>query len=571
MLMLNLRSELRTALAEAIRRAQEAGALPKGEIGDLVVEHPPAAGGEALGDYASPVAIELGRRWKREPMAVAEAIAAHLQPPEFVGKIDGAEPGFLNVHVAPAWLAAKIDDIVEEGSALGRSAAGQGVSVNLEFVSANPTGLPHVGNGRALFAADVLGNVLAHAGYAVTREYYLNDVGTQVERYGESVLRRILMAEGHAVEYPAELYQGSDVLAIAANVREQMVEDRGHAFSPADLDDTAVRAEATRRAVDTTVAEIRRLLETVAHVRYDVWFRESTLHDRGDVREVLAELAKRGHALEKDGAVWLTSTAFGDDKDRVLVRSTGETTYLASDIAYHRDKFRRGFQLVLDFWGADHHGHIAPLRAGMAALGEDPNRLRVILAQMVRVKEGGEAKELSKRLGTAVPLSEVIDRVGLSATRFFLTMKMLSGQFDFDLDLAQAQREENPVYYAQYAYVRLASILRKAKEQNILDGSLLPPTGARVPLTEPAALRLQVLLFRLPEILEDIGASWEVHRLAQYALDLARAIHRFYETVPVLSASESDILQARVSLVVAARTVLGVVFDLLGVEKREVM
>lgn len=569
--MLNLRSELRAALAAAIRQAQEAGELPKGDVKNVPVDYPPAVDGEPLGEYASPVALKLGRQWKRKPMEVAEIVAKRFQPPEFVGKVEGVEPGFLNFHLAPFWLAAKIDDLVEEGLALGRTDQGQGTSLNLEFVSANPTGLPHVGNGRALFAADVLGNVLAHAGYAVTREYYLNDVGTQVERYGESVLRRILLAEGHAVDYPGELYQGNDVAEIAASVSEQMAEDRGHVFGPVDLEDADLRAEVTRRAVQETSARIRHLLEEVCGVRYNVWFRESTLHERGDVTAVLKELKKRGHAYESERALWLKSTKFGDEKDRVLVRGGGEATYLASDIAYHRDKYRRGFQVVVDFWGADHQGHILPLRAGLAALGEDPERLRVVLAQMVHVIQGGELKQVSKRLGTAVPLGDVISLVGLSAARFFLTMKTLTSQFDFDLDLARAQREENPVYYAQYAYVRLASILRKAKEQNIVDGQLLPPAGARVPLTEATELRLQAMLMRLPEILEDIVASWEVHRLPQYALELARTVHRFYDAVPVLAAEVGDVLHARLSLVVAARTTLGVVFDLLGVERREVM
>ncbi len=594
---LNLRSELRSALVAAIQRAQKAGALPAGEVPAVVVEHPPERGDEPLGDYACPAPLALARQWKKKPREVAETIVAHFEKPEFVDRLEVVDPGYLNLHLNPAWLTVKMDDVLEEGGALARTDVGGGTSVNLEFVSANPTGEPHVGNGRALFTADVLGRVLAHAGYVVTREYYVNDVGTQVERYGESVLRRILQAEGHAVDYPEELYQGDDIARLAAEVREEMAEDRGHVFSPTDLDNADVRADVTRRAVDATLRVIRHVLENTAQVTYDVWLRESTLHASGAVQGVLHELARRGATEERAGAVWLKTTDAGDDKDRVLVRANGEPTYLVSDIAYHRDKLRRGAQLLVDFWGADHQGHILPLRAGLAALGEDPENLRVVLVHLVRVLQGGEAKKISKRLGTAVSLREVLELVGLSAARFFLTSKSLQTPFDFDLDLARAQREENPVYYVQYAYVRLASILRKAKQQNVVDGWLIPPAtgpggagaaptfsvdaasaaqalqraGPLAALTQPSEVRLLAFVFRFQEVLEDVVRTWEVHRLPQYALDLARATHRFYDTVSVLSTPEPDLLRARLALVVAVQVALAKVFDLLGVEKREVM
>ncbi|MDP3685553.1 MAG: arginine--tRNA ligase [bacterium] len=570
--MVNLRSELRAAIADAIRRGQEAGDLPHGEVPEIPVEYPPDVGSKRLGDYASPVALSLAKQWKRQPMDIVEALRKQLAPLPFVKTVEAVAPGFLNFTLDSSWLSTKIDDLIEEGSALGRSDAGRGASINLEFGSVNPTGFPHVGHGRSLFFADVLGNVLTHTGYVVTREYYVNDMGTQVARYGESVLRRILQADGHAVEFPAELYQGEEVHGIAAQVREELVEDRGHAFAPADLQNPALLAEITRRAVAVTMREIRRVLEELAGIRYDVWFLESTLHERGDVREVLEALRKKGHTYERDGAVWLKTTAFGDTQDRVLVKSGGEPTYLTPDIAYHRDKFRRGFQVLADFWGADHHGHVAPLRAGLTALGEDVSRLWIGLVHLVRVLQGGEAKKASKRLGTAVPLHELLVLIGSSATRFFLTSKPLSTPLDLDLDLARAQKEENPVYYAQYAYVRLAGILRKAKEQNLVQDSM---TLGR-PETSTAALhetetRLLTLGFRLPEVLEDIARTWEVQRLPQYALEFARAVHRFYDTVPVLRTEERDLLRTRLALTVAARTALAKVFDLLGVEKREVM
>lgn len=569
--MLNLRAELRAAISAAIQRAQEAGDLPKGSVPEVAVAYPPAQGGESLGEYASPVALSLAKQWKKGPLDVAEAIAKHFTPPEFVGKGEVVTPGFLNFHLRAEWLSAKIDNIIAEGSNLAQSDEGGGTSVNLEFVSGNPTGEVHMGNARALFSADVLGRVLAHVGYAVTREYYINDVGSQIERYGESVLRRILQAQGHDVEYPAELYQGDDVRSVAERVREEMEEDRGHAFSPDDLNNADIRSEVARRAMGVNLREVRRLLEEVAKVRYDVWFRESTLHEQGAVERAMEELEKRGVAVERDGALWLKATVNGETEDRVLVKRDGAPTYLASDIAYHQDKFRRGFQIIADFWGEDQYARNVSLKAALEALGEDARRLRFVLVHLVRILQSGEAKKMSKRAGTTVPLREVLDLVGLSAARFFLTMKSLSSPFDFDLDLARTQKEENPVYYAQYAYVRLTSILRKAKQQNLADGELVPPVTARIALTDPAEHRLLSLAVRLPEVLQDVARTWDVQRLPQYALELAAAVHRFYDTVPVLQAGESDALHARLALVVAVRTVLATVFDLLGIEKLEVM
>lgn len=569
--MLNLRGELKNAIAAAIAAAQAAGDLPVGDVPPVVVDYPPERPGSPAADYASPVALVLGKTLGRNPLEIAEIIVKRLRRPAFVAEIAAAAPGFVNMRLDPVWMAQKIDDVLEEGDALGRADAGRGQSVNLEFLSANPTGFPHVGNGRALFTADVLGNVLAHQGYAVTREYYVNDVGTQINRYGESVLRRILQAAGHAVDYPEGLYPGDDVNAIAAVVKEALEEDRKHVFSPDDLSNADLRAEVTRRAVDATVREIQRLVEEKARVRYDVWFRESTLHERGEVAAVMHELRNSGKTVERDGAVWLKTTEDGDEKDRVLVRANGEATYLVSDIAYHRDKLRRGFQVLIDYWGEDHQGHVLPLTAGLRALGEPADRLHVEIVRFVRVVQGGEAKKLSKRQGTAVPLSEVLDGAGLSAARFFLIMKSLSSPFDFDLDLARRQAEENPVYYVQYAYVRLTSILRKAKQQNLLDGQDVAAAAGRAPLTEPASRAVWALTLRLPEVLEDIVRTWDVPILPHYALALAKATHRFYDTVPVLQATESGERQTRLALVLAVRQTLGTVLDLLGVEKREVM
>ena len=568
--MVNLRAELRKAIVEAVARAQTAGELPAAQETDVSVQYPPATQ-EALGDYASPVAHTIAKRTRKKPMEIVEIIAKHFTPPEFVGKVEGVEPGFLNFRLNPGWLVQKLDDVIEEGTRYGQSELGQGTTVNLEFVSANPTGLPTFGNGRALFWADTLGRVLQASGYAVTREYYVNDLGTQVERYGESVLRRILEAHGEDIPFPEELYQGEDVKVVARRVEERITEDTHHVFSVRDLEDPTFLQHVTRIAVDETVRAIREVLEEVCQVHFDVWTFEHVLHERGDVQAVLAALAKGNLTYEQDDALWFRSTKFGDDKDRVLVRKGGQPTYFVGDIAYHRDKFRRGYQLIADFWGADHHGDIPRLTGALKALGEDTSRIRFLLAQMVAVVERGERKKMSKRAGTAVPLHEMVEIAGLSAARFFLTMMALSSHMEFDVDLAREQTQRNPVYYVQYAHVRLSSLLRKAREQNILDGDIIPPLGARVPLTHTTELALMRQLFRFPEVVEDVAVSWDVQRLPHYASTLAKAIHLFYDAVPVLGADDAEVKSARLTLALAAKTALGNVLDLLGVEKRDIM
>jgi arginyl-tRNA synthetase len=373
------------------------------------------------------------------------------------------------------------------------------------------------------------------------------------------------------VPFPDELYQGEEVKEIARVVEERLVEDTHHAFSVSDLTDQTFLRELSRVAVEETVRATKAVLESVCKVRFDVWTFEHTLHERGDVQKVLDDLKKKGLTYEQDGALWFASTKFGDDKDRVLVRQNGEVTYFVPDIAYHRDKFRRGFFLIADFWGADHHGYVARLRHALEALGEDVSRLTIVVAQMVLLVENGEQKKMSKRAGTAVPLHEVVAQAGLSPARFFLTLQALSSQMDFDLNLVHEQSERNPVYYVQYAHVRLASLLRKAKERNILDGDLLPRLGERVPLTHTAEVALMRNIFRFPEVVEDVSDSWDVQRLPHYALELAKSVHLFYDAVPVLAAETDELKSARLTLALAAKTALGNALDLLGVEKRDIM
>lgn len=569
--MVDIRSKIREAVIQALKKASKAKALPAVDADRVAIQYPPSTQKDH-GEYAVPIALHIASVAKKKPIDVAKLIVKHMELPELVEKVEVVAPGFLNFRVKQEWYVSKLDNLIEAGEQLGRSRKGAGKTIHLEFVSANPTGLPSIGNGRTLFWADTLGNVLTHAGYDVTREYYVNDTGTQVQKYGESVLRRILQRNGVHVDFSEELYQGEEVKVVAEAVEERLVEDERHKkFSEKDLADKAFLETVARISVEETVRGIREVMSEVCGVQYDVWFSERKLHESGDVKETIEALKKKGVTYEKEGALWFRSTTFGDDKDRVLIRKDGSTTYFAADVAYHRDKFQRGYNTIANFWGADHHGHIARIVGAMKALEYDTDRLRFVITQMVRVIDEGVKKKISKRAGTAVPIHEVIQRAGLSAARYFLIAAQLSSHMDFDMRLAKEQSERNPVFYVQYAYVRLCAIHRNAKKKAIVDGDPIPPLGASVPLDHPSEQELLRLMFRLPEVVEDVAESWEVHRLPRYAYELASAVQKFYDAVPVLQAESEDLQSARLTLVFAAKVTLGVVLDLLGVEKREIM
>jgi len=567
--MINLRSELQKLLKEALEKAAAAGELAQFSIEKVPVQYPPSMNDEVY-DYASPIALIISKQLKENPIAAAKIILEHFEKPDFIEKVDIVEPGFINFVLNSDWMVRKLDNIVEEGELFGTSNLGKGETVDLEFVSANPTGMPTFGNGRALFWADSLGRVLERSGYAVTREYLINDAGNQVRKYGESVLRRILQNKGIDVPFPEDLYQGKEVFELTKEVEEVLAEEDGHECTEQDLQDENFMKRISDVSVKITVQKTKKMLEDVCKVKYDVWFSEKTLHDNGDVAKVLEELKKRGFTYEKEGAVWFASTKFGDDKDRVLVKADGNVTYLVPDIAYHLNKFHRGFNKIVDFWGADHFGYIKRLESAVAAMGEDTSRMKVIIAQMIHVLENGEQRKMSKRAGTSVPLNEVVESAGLSASRFFINMTALSSHMDFDLNLAKEKSEKNPVYYVQYAYVRLASILRKAQETNVIDNQLVAE-DARVSLNGPAENALMRNIFRYPEMLEDVADSWDVQRLPHFAIELARSIHYFYDSVHILNAESRELQTALLALALAAKTTLGNLLDTLGVEKLQIM
>ena len=529
------------------------------------------------GDYATSLALRLARSAHANPLPLAEALVQRLPASEAVGEVSVAPPGFVNFRLSESWLARQVDAVLAAGDRFGDVDIGGGQRVQVEFVSANPTGPLHVGNGRGAAIGATLASVLETAGYRVEREYYFNDAGSQIDALTRSVYARYQQVLGRDAAFPEDGYPGQYVTDIAAAIKEE----QGDRFlrpegepAPADIG---------RLAVQRIMDEIRHDLEDLG-LTYDVWFDEQSLYQPSGPGEpslydqVMPLLRERGFIAEKEGAIWFAPSARGvpagapgaspaeEDKDNVLVRSNGEPTYFASDVAYHYDKFiRRGFDRVINVWGADHQGHVSRMKAAVAALGVDPQRLNLLIYQLVTLKRGTEVVRLSKRGGEIVTVRDVIDEVGRDACRFFFLARSADAPMDFDLELAKEQSAENPVYYVQYAHARIAGILRLAGERGLdyADGDVSL-------LTHPAELALVRKMLLLPELLESIAGSLEPHHLPHYAQDLATAFHDFYEKCRVVS-DDVPLSKARLKLVAACRLALARTLHLIGVSAPERM
>lgn len=548
-----IRRDIARLVSEAAQEARERGDLPAVALPDMEVERPQRP---EHGDYASSLPLRLARAAGTSPLALAESIARHIKPHDAVGEVNVAAPGFINFRLSDLWLAGQVNAILAEGEAFGNLPLGNGRKVQVEYVSANPTGPLHVGNGRWAAIGSTLANVLKAAGYQVEQEYFVNDMLTQVETFGRTLYARYQQLFGVPAEIPADGYPGDYVIELAREIREE----HGERFlgprefgtdSPPEFRDIGVR-----KMVESIAADL-----VAIGVTYDVWYRESGLYGTDNrYEQTMALLREKGFVSEKEGAVWFTSSVLGEDKDNVLVRSTGHPTYFASDIAYHYDKFLvRNFDRVIDIWGADHQGHVSRLKAAMTALGVDPERLDIIIGQLVTLRRGGEAVRISKRAGDIVTLREVVDEVGADACRFFFLTRSADATVDFDLDLAKQQSAENPVYYVQYAYARIAGILSLGQERAIDYGD-----GDVSLLSHPAELALIRKMLRLPELVESMAESLEPHHLTHYSLDLATAFHDFYERCRVVT-DDVPLSKARLKLVAAARSVLGRTLSLMGV------
>jgi arginyl-tRNA synthetase len=552
-----IKHEIARLVADAAARAQEEGDLPPLALPEVTVERPAR---EEHGDYAASLPMKLARAARSDPLAVAEAIAKHIRPGDAIAEAAVAPPGFINFRLSDAWLARQVDAILAQGERFGDVPLGQGERLQVEFVSANPVGPLHVGNGRGLAIGDTLAGVLAAAGYAAEREYLVNDAGTQTETFASTLYARYQQLFGREVDIPAGGYPGRYMVGLA----EELKAEHGEAFLrppgepwPSELHDVGVAK---------MLAIIRRDLESIG-VNYDAWFSEKSLYAAaGTYERAMQILREKGVVAEKEGAIWFTSSALGEDKDNVLVRSSGSPTYFASDIAYHYDKFLlRGFQRVIDVWGADHQGHVPRMQAAVAALGVDPERLDIIIYQLVTLRRGAEIVRLSKRTGEIITLRELVEEVGADACRFFFLARAADSHMDFDLELAKRQSTENPVYYVQYAHARIAGILTHAVEQGVdyADADL----GL---LSHPAELALVRKMLLLPEVVEGVARTLEPHHLPHYALELATVFHDFYEKCRVVS-DDLPLSKARLKLVAACRSALARVLGLMGVSAPERM
>jgi len=563
-----IRHELERLISEAVRKAQSAGDLPAVAVPDVSLERPQRP---EHGDYASSLALRLARSARMSPLETAEVIAKYLAVDETVASVDVVPPGFVNFRLTPSWLMTQVDAILREGEHFGDAPLGQGQRVQVEYVSANPVGPIHVGNGRGLALGDTLANVLAAAGYEVQREYLVNDAGTQTETFASTLYARYQQLFGRQVEIPEGGYPGEYMIRLAERLKEEkgdsLLAPPGESY-PQEVHDLGV--ERMMEVIKDDLAALG--------VRYDRWFSERSLylpaggHGAESVYEkALAHLREGGFVTEREGAVWFSSSELGDERDNVLVRSTGAPTYFASDIAYHYDKFLlRGFQRVIDVWGADHQGHVPRMKAAAVALGVDPEWLVIIIYQLVTLKRGAEMVRLSKRAGEIVTLREVVDEVGADAVRFFFVGRAADSHMDFDIELAKRQSAENPVYYVQYAHARIAGILAHAAERRDRQGIPSFDDGDVSLLTHESELALIRKMLQLPELVESIALSLEPHQLPYYAMDLATAFHDFYEKCRVVSDDEA-LSKARLKLVAAAKLALSRALGLIGVSAPERM
>ncbi len=554
-----IKDDLAKLVEKAIKKAQRKGDLPKFKVPPVPLERPKQAD---WGDYATPVCMQLAPLARMAPVKIAEAVVKHLAEADYLGEVKVAHPGFINFTLADEWLTQQVETILAAGESYGSLDLGRGKKVQVEYVSANPTGPLTVGSGRNAVLGDSLANVLAAAGYQVQREYYVNDAGTQMRLFNETLYARYAQALGQDEPVPERGYRGSYMVELG----QQIAQEHGDKFLRMDRQE-AIEALG-EIGLKKMLAGIRSDLELMG-VHYDNWFSERSLYEDGYFAQIMTILRQGGHIAEREGAVWFKAKELGGGKDEVIIRSTGEPGYFASDIAYHYNKFvERGFDWVIDIWGADHQGHVPRMKAMMRALGLDPERLTLIIYQLVTLKRGGEIVRLSKRTGDIITLREVLEEVGPDAVRFFLLARAADSQMDFDLDLAKEESAENPVYYVQYSHARIASILRYAQEQGVTSTN-----GDVALLTHPSELALIRQMLKLPEIVALAAQNLAPHHLAYYAQELAAAFHIFYRDCRVVSSDPADaeLTQARLKLVLAAKIVLANTLRLMGVSAPERM
>ncbi|MBN8202030.1 arginine--tRNA ligase [Bacillus sp. NTK034] len=555
---MNIVEQVQGKLKQEIKDAVvKAGLAAKEQIPDVILEIPKE---KAHGDYSTNMAMQLARVAKKAPRMIAEELIAHFDSSKAsIEKIEIAGPGFINFYMNNSYLTDLIPAVLEAGDQYGETTVGNSQKIQVEFVSANPTGDLHLGHARGAAVGDSLCNILDKAGYDVSREYYINDAGNQINNLALSVEARYFQALGLEKEMPADGYHGEDIIGIG----KKLADEYGDKYVNADEKE---RFDFFREyGLKYEMAKLKQDLEDF-RVPFDVWYSETSLYHNGKIDTALQALKDNGHIYEDEGATWFRSTAFGDDKDRVLIKNDGSYTYLTPDIAYHKDKLERGFEKLINIWGADHHGYIPRMKAAIQALGYDREALEVEIIQLVHLYKNGEKMKMSKRTGKAVTMRDLVEEVGLDATRYFFAMRSADTHLDFDLDLAVSQSNENPVYYAQYAHARISSILRQGEEQG------MSAEAADYSLIQ-AEKEIDVLkkIGEFPQAVGEAAQKRMPHRITNYIYELASTFHSFYNAEKVLDAENPERTKARLALIKAVQTTLKNALKLIGVSAPEKM
>lgn len=545
---------------DALDKAMDKGLLKRAELPEFVVEIPADT---KNGDFATNAAMVCARTFGRAPRDIAAVIKDEidLQATEF-DRCEVAGPGFINFFLAKQWFASALQSVINQGENYGRSSFGKGEKIMVEFVSANPTGPMHMGNARGGAIGDCLAAALDWAGYDVTREFYINDAGNQIERFALSLDARYKQVCGIDQPVPEDGYQGEDILEHA----RKFYCIHGDKYISASEEER--RAALVDYALPLNIEKMKRDLASY-RINYDVWFNESSLHNSGSVKAVIDTLSSKGLTYEKDGAIWYKATEFGGEKDEVLIRSGGHPTYFAADIAYHYNKFaQRGFNRVINIWGADHHGHVARLKGAMDAVGLDGSKLDIVLMQLVRLMKDGKPVKMSKRTGKAITLTDLIEDVPVDAARFFFNMREPNSTLDFDLDLAAEQSSQNPVYYVQYAHARICSIIKNLGAEGIDCRCCTPEELEQLGM--PEEQELIRLVAKMPSEIIEAAKNYDPARLTHYAVDVATLFHKFYNNCRV-KCEDEVLMQSRLSLCMAVRTVLRNLLSLLKISAPETM
>ncbi|AKL86742.1 ArgS [Bacillus atrophaeus UCMB-5137] len=556
---MNIAEQMKDVLKDEIKAAVlKAGLAEESQIPNVILETPKD---KTHGDYSTNMAMQLARIAKKAPRQIAEDIVASFDKGKAsIEKLDIAGPGFINFYMDNQYLTKLIPSVLEAGEAYGETNIGNGERIQVEFVSANPTGDLHLGHARGAAVGDSLCNVLAKAGYDVSREYYINDAGNQINNLALSVEVRYFEALGLEKEMPEDGYRGEDIIAIG----KRLAEEYGDRFVK---EEESERQKFFREyGLKYELEKLRVDLENF-RVPFNVWYSETSLYENGKIDKALEALRKQGHVYEEDGATWFRSTTFGDDKDRVLIKKDGTYTYLLPDIAYHKDKLDRGFDKLINVWGADHHGYIPRMKAAIEALGYQKGTLEVEIIQLVHLYKNGEKMKMSKRTGKAVTMRDLIEEVGLDAVRYFFAMRSADTHMDFDLDLAVSTSNDNPVYYAQYAHARICSMLRQGEEQGLTPAADLDFSA----VNSEKEYDLLKTIGGFPEAVAEAAEKRIPHRVTNYIYDLAASLHSFYNAEKVIDPENEEKSRARLALMKATQITLNNALQLIGVSAPEKM